>query len=148
VTGSSGIVVPENKTCAFCEYLDGQRPFTIVKRTRQSAILVTREQRGVSHVLVVPLRHRETILDLEPDEASDVMRNVIDAARAISATERTAGIAIWQNNGIPADQTIAHVHFHVAGTLPSGGTERGEVDELTVDATDLIGDRLRAALGA
>lgn len=75
------------------------------------------------------------------------MRDVVDVAKAIEATEHPDCLAIWQNNGVPADQTIAHLHFHVAGTLPSGGTERDEVDEVSLAETDEIGHRLRLALG-
>jgi histidine triad (HIT) family protein len=57
------------------------------------------------------------------------------------------GIAVWQNNGVEADQAISHVHFHVASTLPSGGTERGTVPELTVGQTEVIVERLRKAEG-
>ena len=140
------IDVPTNSRCAFCEYLTGVRPYTILRKGELSAILVTREQRGVSHVLVVPTRHRQTILDLPPDEACAVMQDVVDAARAIEAAEEPEGLAVWQNNGVAADQTIAHVHFHVAATLPGGGTERGKVDELSIAETEVIARRLRSAL--
>lgn len=143
---TSSIEVPTNSRCAFCDYLAGVRPYTVLRKGELSAILVTREQRGRSHVLVVPTRHRPTILDLPADEACAVMQDVVDVAKAIEATERPDGLAIWQNNGVAADQTIDHVHFHVAGTLPSGGTERGEVDEVSLAETDEIGHRLRGAL--
>jgi histidine triad (HIT) family protein len=74
------------------------------------------------------------------------MQTVIDAARAIDLAEERPGIAVWQNNGIPANQTIAHVHFHVAGTLPEGGTNWGSVDELSVEETEKIASRLRPHL--
>jgi histidine triad (HIT) family protein len=38
------------------------------------------------------------------------------------------------------------VHFHVAGTLPGGGTEWGEVPRLSVPETDAIADQLRPYL--
>jgi histidine triad (HIT) family protein len=45
---------------------------------------------------------------------------------------------------------VAHVHFHVAGTLEEGGTRWGEVPKLSVAETDAIAERLRqveASLG-
>jgi histidine triad (HIT) family protein len=138
--------LPETPRCAFCDYLNGVRPYTVLARTDLIAILITREQRGASHVLVLPIQHRPTLLDLTPSEANAVMAGVIAAARAIDASDKRPGIAVWQNNGVSADQTIPHVHFHVAGTLPSGGTERGEVAELSVMETDRLAAKLRPFL--
>jgi len=53
---------------------------------------------------------------------------------------------VWQNNGIPAHQSVPHVHVHVAGTLPDGGTDWGDVERLTVAETAAIAEQLRAHL--
>ncbi len=71
------------------------------------------------------------------------MASVVTAAKAITEAYKVEGVAVWQNNGTPAHQTIPHVHFHVAGTLPEGGTEWNEVDEASVAETDTIAERLR-----
>ena len=138
-----GIVLPKNEGCAFCAYLRGERPYTILVRTSETATLVTREQRGEPHLLVLPLRHMATILELKDAEASAVAIAVRDAAKAIDRAYSKPGIAIWQNNGVPAGQAISHLHFHVAGTLKDGGTDWGRVEEISVTATDKIAERLR-----
>lgn len=132
----------DNNSCAFCQYLSGQRPYTMITRTEKIAVLVTREQRGIPHLLVVPVHHKETILDLDDEEATALMIAVRQAARAINEVYQRPGIAIWQNNGVPASQTINHVHFHVAGTLDEGGTHWGDVEELPLNATDAIARKL------
>ncbi|MEV6928666.1 HIT family protein [Dactylosporangium sp. NPDC051485] len=139
---SSAIEVPDVDRCAFCDYLDGLRPYTILRRSDLVATLVTREQRGVAHLLVIPTRHCRTILDISPGESAALMQEIVAAAKTIEAVFTPAGIAVWQNNGIPANQTIPHVHFHVAGTLEEGGTNWGDVDELAVAETDAIAARL------
>jgi histidine triad (HIT) family protein len=143
---ASHIELPQTDSCAFCDYLSGRRPYTVLCRSDLAAILVTREQRGSAHLLVVPVRHRPTLLDLDEQEANAVMSLLRRAAGAIDSTEQRPGIAVWQNNGVPADQTIPHVHFHVAGTLPQGGTERGRVEELSLEQTDKIAARLHASI--
>jgi len=140
----SAIRLPDTKPCAFCAYLDGTRPFTFVAKNATTAVLVTQEQRGRPHLLVIPIAHRETILDLADAECSALMIEVRDAARAIDAAYHRPGISVWQNNGEPASQSIRHVHFHVAGTLDSGGTEWGEVEELPLAEAELIAARVRA----
>ena len=143
---TTSLEVPRVDPCPFCDYLAGVRPFTILTRTELIAILVTREQRGVGHLLVVPLKHRPTLLDLTAAEASAIMAGVVSAAKAITDAYEAKGIAVWQNNGVPANQTIPHIHFHVAGTLPEGGTEWDAVDESSIAETNEIASRLRPFL--
>jgi histidine triad (HIT) family protein len=143
VTNAANLNIPENAECAFCAYLSGRRPYTILARNASVAILVTREQRGVPHLLVIPTRHFETILDLPEGDACAVMLGVKSAAYAIDKAYGRPGISVWQNNGTPANQKIGHFHFHVAGTLDGGGTEWGDVPELSLDKTDAIAERLK-----
>jgi len=144
--GPVPLVVPVVDACSFCDYLAGRRRFTILERDDVTATLVTREQRGRGHVLVVPVTHRETILDLAPAEATALMVGVIRAVALVARAYDAAGIAVWQNNGVPAHQSVPHVHFHVAATLPEGGTNWGDVPRLSLDETDAIAARLRASI--
>jgi histidine triad (HIT) family protein len=140
------LVMPPSSPCSFCDYLAGVRPYTILDRNKVTAMLVTYEQRGQGHILVIPVEHRETILDLRPEEQSALMAEVVRAAESIVGTFDPDGVAVWQNNGIPAHQSVPHVHIHVAGTLPEGGTNWGDVSQLTLAETDAIGARLRPHL--
>lgn len=139
---------PPADECSFCVYLDGGRPYTIVDRDDVCALFVTWEQRGLGHVLVVPIAHRETILDLDQEESHALMSGTVRAARAIQAAFDPAGIVVWQNNGVPAHQSVPHVHMHVAGTIPGGRTIDGPVPRLSLLETEAIADRLRPHLGA
>jgi len=141
----SNLDLPEGDPCAFCDYLRGERPFTILCRSNLVAVLVTRDQRGVGHVLVIPTRHYPTLLEANPQERHALIDTVAAAAAAIDNAFERPGIAVWQNNGTAAHQAVAHLHFHVAGTLPGGGTDFGEVPELSIEQTDEIGRRLAAS---
>lgn len=143
---ASGLVLPDSGVCVFCDYLNGKRPYTILCRSKWTATLVTREQRGKPHLLVIPITHRPTLIDLQDGEAQVLMLAVRDAARLIDQAYKRPAIAVWQNNGVDADQTICHLHFHVAGTLDQGGTQWGEVKEISLEQTEAIAERLRAAL--
>ncbi len=140
------IQLPESEVCSFCGTLSGRFPFTILERDADVAIFVTREQRGLGHLLVLPVAHRPTVVDMPAAEAAAVMRAVQRAARAVSAGFDPDGICVWQNNGVPARQMVPHVHFHVAGTRPGGGTEWGEVPRLSITETDQIGALLKPHL--
>src|SRR4051812_15184601 len=110
MTSCIDVPVLETSRCPFCAYLAGERDYAIVVRDGLVAIMVTQEQRGKPHVLVVPERHCSTILDLCDDEATAVMHAARAVARAIDLEYCRPGIVLWQNNGVPAHQTIAHVH--------------------------------------
>lgn len=141
----SNLEIPAQEPCAFCDYLSGVRPFTILLRNELIAALVTREQRGIGHLLVLPVRHHPTLLEADTDERHALIDTLAWAASAIDAAFERPGIAVWQNNGIPAHQAIPHLHFHIAGTLPEGGTDFGEVPELTVEQTDQIATQILAS---
>jgi len=130
--------------CAFCEYLAGARPYTVLTRDDETAVLVTREQRGVAHLLVIPVLHVPTILELPDRLSAPLLRRVRDAATWIVTAYQPAGVAVWQNNGTAAGQAVDHLHFHVAGTLPGGGTNFGDVDEVDLAVTEAIARRLQA----
>lgn len=140
---NSSLEIPRNVKCAFCDYLSGKRPYTILYKDDTVAVLVTREQRGIGHVLALPIRHAESILDIDDKEAAELMIVMRKVATSIDHAFKRPGIAIWQNNGVPAGQAIAHAHFHIAGTLENGSTERGEVLEISIEETDLIASRIR-----
>jgi histidine triad (HIT) family protein len=140
------LVLPNPATCSFCEYLAGVRPYTILDRDDLTATLVTYEQRGQGHVLVVPIEHRVTLLDLTAPERAALMEAVHRATCAVVAAFDPDGVAVWQNNGVPADQSVPHVHVHIAGTLPGGGTIRGPVERLPKARTDEIAAALRPHL--
>lgn len=144
----SAIDLPDSTDCAFCDYLRGRRPYTILWREERVAVLVTREQRGIAHLLVMPIRHTPSLLELADADANDLLIAVRDAASAIDETFERPGIAVWQNNGTAAHQAIPHLHFHVAGTLPGGGTNFDEVPELSVAETDKIAIALAAQVPA
>jgi histidine triad (HIT) family protein len=150
VNRSSSIEVPPagSNGCAFCAYLSGEREYAIVARSARVAILVTQEPRGEPHLLVAPVRHCETILDLCDDEAAEIMVATRDVARAIDSEFCRSGIAIWQNNGVSAQQAIGHVHVHVAGTLDEGGTQWGRVAESSLAEAREVAARLRPHLSA
>lgn len=142
----SHLKIPDAYPCAFCDYLSGARPFTVLHREEHAAVLVTREQRGLPHLLVITTRHAPTVLDINDAESDAVMRLVREAAHAIDEVEQRPGISVWQNNGVDAHQAIPHFHIHVAGTIPGGGTEWNDVHELSIEETEAIAQRLRPEL--
>jgi histidine triad (HIT) family protein len=65
------------------------------------------------HLLVIPKRHYETLLDSDEESMLAVMRASRRIARALKAVLQPDGIGVHQLNGAAAGQTVFHYHMHL-----------------------------------
>ena len=65
------------------------------------------------HVLVIPKRHSESMIDVPQDDLDAVMRLVKRVSLALKEAVRPPGFSVVQLNGAASGQTVFHVHFHV-----------------------------------
>jgi histidine triad (HIT) family protein len=73
------------------------------------------------HVLVVPKRlGARNILDLKPDELRDLLVAVQKAGIAQRKGLGATGFRVSQNNGLSANQSVYHAHFHVVPFFGDG----------------------------
>jgi histidine triad (HIT) family protein len=73
------------------------------------------------HVLVVPKRlGARNILDLKPDELREMMVAVQKAGIAQRKGLGATGFRVSQNNGLSANQSVYHAHFHVVPFFGDG----------------------------
>jgi histidine triad (HIT) family protein len=73
------------------------------------------------HVLVVPKRMgARNLLDLKPEELRDLLVAVQKAATAQRKGLGATGFRVSQNNGLSANQTVYHAHFHVVPYFGDG----------------------------
>ena len=113
--------LPVRDPCPMCETVE-RRAWTYEERDCPSAIVAEndlalsfiRDDRLDGYSYVIPKRHVRVFTDLSVDEAFAVMAMVHQLARALVAELSPDGLNIFQNNGLVANQTVPHVHFHVA----------------------------------
>lgn len=65
------------------------------------------------HLLVVPARHVDSLIDLNPAEQVALWTAAIEAAAALIAEDGVDGVNFGVNEGVAAGQTVPHVHLHV-----------------------------------
>jgi len=68
---------------------------------------------STGHTLVVPKEPAETLDKLSDESAAALGRVLPRICRAVMAVTGTRDYNVLENNGTPAHQAIAHVHFHI-----------------------------------
>lgn len=136
-------------TCLFCRIVADEVPSTRVLDEPDVVGFLDTRPVFKGHVLLVPRRHVDTILDL-PDELKHPLLDAAQrTARAAADGLGAQGTFVAMNNTV--SQSVAHLHVHVVPRTKGDGL-RGFFWPRTTYADDAeaasYGERLRAALPA
>jgi histidine triad (HIT) family protein len=99
--------------CPFCEIAAGRLPASVIAQTDRAMAFLDLRQATEGHVLVIPRQHLETIFDIEPALAGEVMQLGVRVAQGLRAALQPAGLNLWQSNGAAGGQEVPHFHLHV-----------------------------------
>ena len=101
--------------CIFCEAAGrDDRAARVVARGRRSFVIMNLFPYNSGHVMVVPLRHRSRLAELEDEELLDLMRYTDLSIRAQERAFRPEGWNVGMNLGRAAGAGIDdHLHIHV-----------------------------------
>ncbi len=100
--------------CIFCEVVAGRIPARKVHEDDALLAFHDIEPQAPTHVLVIPKRHVESLLELAPEDDALVgalARTARDVARSLGLTER--GFRLVMNCGEDAGYSVFHVHLHL-----------------------------------
>ena len=119
-TMSSPFLMGHREPCPYCENFAGRHsptagpPSVLFEDEHLMAYLNPAAHGGMpGHTLVVPKRHVETLLELTEEEEARIAHTVAHTARVLTKELQPDGILVVQRNGLAAEQTVNHVHFHV-----------------------------------
>ncbi len=133
--------------CTFCAIVAGELPAFVV--LDDSYVLGFLDVRPVfeGHTLLVTRRHRDTILDVPPDE---LLALATAAQRVAGAVEDGLGAGgSWISVNTRVSQSVPHVHVHVVPRTKGDGL-RGFFWPRTKyaddDAAEACAQRLRDAI--
>ena len=111
--------------CIFCEIIRGEMPGEIVYEDKEIVAFKDINPQAPVHILVVPRKHYNTVLDLNLEDAELAGKMIIVAgklAREYGIAKR--GFRLVFNCNREAGQSIYHVHLHLLGgrimTWPPG----------------------------
>ena len=113
-------------SCIFCEIVAGRSPARIEHEDDEVLAFPDIYPKAPVHVLVVPKRHIDSVMALEPADAVVVGRLVLAARRIAEAKgfgER--GYRLVFNCGPEGGQVVYHLHLHLlAGRRDERRVER------------------------
>jgi ATP adenylyltransferase len=112
---SSDIDEDDDAPCVFCRILDSDEPpekTYLVWRDERCAVVLNAYPYTSGHLMVMPVRHRSDLDELEPDEAAHLWEVVTDAVRALRAAYSPEGLNVGANLGRAAGAGVPG-HFHV-----------------------------------
>jgi histidine triad (HIT) family protein len=116
-TGLAGKYDPENGIAQLIHDKTGESAVSKIFEDEHVLVFMPLPEEEVvapGHVLVVPKRMgARNMLDLKPDELRDLMVAVQKAGIAQRKGLGATGFRVSQNNGLSANQTVYHAHFHV-----------------------------------
>ena len=100
--------------CIFCRIAAGELPASVVYEDFQTLAFLDIQPVTPGHVLVVPRRHAERLVDLPQEDACHMMRvgQMVDTALR-RTTMRCEAVAMFLADGRAAGQDVNHVHLHV-----------------------------------
>ena len=99
--------------CLFCKIIKCEIPsYKIYEDSYTYAFLdVSNDSDG--HILVVPKKHCENVIDADEQTLSHVMESVQKVGKHIVDNCGFGGVNVINNSGADAEQSVMHLHFHI-----------------------------------
>ena len=115
------ITLANGELCQCCMIAAGRMPsVTEVRRTARMITVVVPRQHEAGHLIVFPIRHVATLMELTDDEAAAIATEARAMAMALRQAYELDGSLIYQNNGTASFQEVPHVHLHVVPRREGG----------------------------
>lgn len=99
--------------CIFCDIVSGKQSAHFVYQDETHIAIMDKYPIQHGHVLVIPKKHHEKIIDMSTENVSELFSRVPTIAKGILLATGADGFNIGNNNGKAANQIIPHVHVHI-----------------------------------
>ncbi len=122
-------LMAKERPCPFCNAL----PENIIAENKHAYLTFALAPYHKDHLLVVPKRHIEHILDISDSEMEDIDHLQNKAWKALQNLGYTS-VSYIVREGAASGRSVTHVHYHVIpevrlGDLDHNGTERKILDQ-------------------
>ncbi len=105
--------------CLFCGVIKGDIKGDIVYQDKSVVAFRDINPKAPVHILIVPRKHMETLLDLEQGD-KQIIGDIFYVASQLARDQGIAkdGFRVVLNCGPGAGQSVYHIHFHLLGGRP------------------------------
>ena len=106
-------------TDVVCQIVQGEIEAAVVSRDEQVVAFLDHRPVFKGHVLVSPVRHVDTLLDLPGELMVPLLGTAQRVAQALGAALGAEGTFVAVNNVV--SQSVPHLHLHVIPRRPKDG---------------------------
>ncbi|TLY30906.1 MAG: HIT family protein [Ignavibacteria bacterium] len=99
--------------CKFCKIIRGESDAEVLFKNQSAIAILDINPIHYGHVLVMPQRHRATLVEVPDEELLDLIKATKVVSRAIVKSLNPPGYNVFSNNGKAAGQSVFHFHFHI-----------------------------------
>ena len=101
------------KDCIFCKIIRGEIPSYKIYEDKWAYSFLDISNDGNGHVLVIPKKHYENVLDIDKEDFGHLMESVRILSKHLVDNCGFTGVNIINANGADAEQSVNHLHFHI-----------------------------------
>jgi histidine triad (HIT) family protein len=129
--------------CIFCKVIAGELPAQIVAEDERTVSFMDISPATRGHALVVPRRHVEDLLEIDPEDLSAVALAAQRLAGRARDRLHADGVNLLNSCGRAAWQTVFHFHMHVIPRYQGDPLrlpwipEQGSPEEIAAAAAEL-----------
>ena len=135
----------------FAKIIRGEIPCFKIFETEHALAFLDAFPMTEGHALLIPKAlGYPTVMDMPPDVAANVLRELPRLVRAVARATGAAGANVVQNNHEAAGQLVFHAHFHVIPRREGDGLVklgRSAPAMLAPDAAKPVLAKIQGALG-
>ena len=103
--------MPKDSGCVFCRIVEGDLASPLVFEDEATLSFLDHRPLFAGHVLLIPKKHYETLVDLPVSLIEHFFRNVQMLSRAVETAMDAEGTFVAMNNRV--SQSVPHLHVHV-----------------------------------
>lgn len=109
--------------CVFCEIVKRQSPANIIFEDEVTLALTPLEEVSKGHTLLIPKKHFESVLDVDDETFSHFAKVLRELSIKLVKENGATGINLLNASGKDAQQSVAHLHFHLVPRYPKDGLD-------------------------